>query len=102
AVRLTAGLNQITVEASTFNASVLLSTGTGNASTISVDDSNFAASAAFSLLGTGATLNLETRGLGGPGTVFHGSVLVSQGRSGIVKFANNGGGNTLVFDSVIH
>jgi hypothetical protein len=101
-VRMAAGLSQITVEASTFNAAALLSTGLGSASTISVDDSSFAASAAFSLLGTGATLNLETRGLGGPGTVFHGSVLVSQGPSGIVNFANNGGGNTLVFDGVIH
>ncbi len=102
AVRLAAGLSHITVEGSTFNAAALLSTGLGNASTISVDSSIFAASAAFSLLGTGATLNLETRGLGGPGLVFHGSVLVSQGPSGIVNFANNGGGNTLVFDGVVH
>lgn len=102
AVRMAAGLSHITVEGSTFNSSALLSTGLGNASTIAVDSSTFASSASFSLFGTGATLNLETRGLGGLGTVFHGPVLISQGPSGIVNFANNGGGNTLVFDGVVH
>jgi len=102
AVRIAAGLSHITVEGSTFNGSALLSTGLGDGSTIAVDDSAFASSATFSEFGTGATLNLETRGLGGPGTVFHGPVLISEGSSGIVNFANNGGGNTLVFTGVIH
>lgn len=77
-----AGTDNVNLTSDTFTGPVSVTTGLGSGSTIDVNDSTFSSLASFTAQGRNATVNLETGGISGSGTVFQGPLFVTFGGSG--------------------
>lgn len=95
------GTDDVNLAFDTFSGPVSVTTGLGSGSMIDVNDSTFSSLAAFVAQGANATVNLETGGLTGPGTIFQGPLFVVFGGSGgVANFSSSSVDDSLTFDGL--